>query len=395
MRASGSGPQRTGAVVVGGDYQGLGIVRSLGERGVPTCVVDDELSIARFSRYAAHAARCKDLRDEEAAVAALIEVGGRLGLDGWVLYPTRDETVAALARHRSALAERFRVPTPAWEVVRYASDKRQTYALGQRLGIPVPRTWCPHTVDELETIDADLPLAIKPAIKERFLYATKSKAWKADTRAELRELFERAVRIVAPGEVMIQEFIPGGGQQQFAYCALFAEGRPLAKMVVQRRRQHPPVFGRASTYVRTVELPLLETLAERFLREIGYYGLIELEFKHDPRDGQYKLLDVNARTWGYHAIGPRAGVDFPYLLYADQLGERVEPQRAAPGVRWIRLATDLPTGVLEILHGRLGWRAFARSVATADVEAVFSRRDPVPGIVECALIPYLAFKRGF
>jgi predicted ATP-grasp superfamily ATP-dependent carboligase len=160
MRASGSGPQRTGAVVVGGDYQGLGIVRSLGERGVPTCVVDDELSIARFSRYAAHAARCKDLRDEEAAVAALIEVGGRLGLDGWVLYPTRDETVAALARHRSALAERFRVPTPAWEVVRYASDKRQTYALGQRLGIPVPRTWCPHTVDELETIDADLPLAI-------------------------------------------------------------------------------------------------------------------------------------------------------------------------------------------------------------------------------------------
>ncbi len=44
-----------GAVVVGGDYQGLGIVRSLGRRGVPVCVIDDERSIGRFSRFATHA----------------------------------------------------------------------------------------------------------------------------------------------------------------------------------------------------------------------------------------------------------------------------------------------------------------------------------------------------
>src|SRR2546429_291973 len=53
-----------GAVVVGGDYQGLGIVRSLGRHEVPICIIDDELSISRFSRYAAHALRVKSLRDE-------------------------------------------------------------------------------------------------------------------------------------------------------------------------------------------------------------------------------------------------------------------------------------------------------------------------------------------
>jgi glycerol-3-phosphate dehydrogenase len=31
-----------GAVVIGGDYQGLGIVRSLGRRGIPICILDDE-----------------------------------------------------------------------------------------------------------------------------------------------------------------------------------------------------------------------------------------------------------------------------------------------------------------------------------------------------------------
>ena len=45
-----------------------------------------------------------------------------------------------------------------------------------------------------------------------------------------------------------------------------------------------------------------------------------------------KLLDVNARTWGYHSLGQRAGVDFPYLLYADQIGRRFPAaSRLGPG----------------------------------------------------------------
>src|SRR5713226_4907254 len=108
-----------GAVVVGGDYQGLGIVRSLGRRGLPICVLDDEWSISRFSRYATFGVGVPDLRDEEAAVKMLLEVGYRLDLRGWVLFPTRDELVAALSHHRSELAEMFRVPTPDWNTVRW------------------------------------------------------------------------------------------------------------------------------------------------------------------------------------------------------------------------------------------------------------------------------------
>ena len=84
-----------GAVVVGGDYQGLGIVRSLGRRGIPVCVIDDEHSIARFSRYATHAVHAASLRDERQTIDIVIDAGRRLGLRGWLLYPTRDETVAA------------------------------------------------------------------------------------------------------------------------------------------------------------------------------------------------------------------------------------------------------------------------------------------------------------
>jgi D-aspartate ligase len=386
---------RVGALVVGGDYVGLGIVRSLGRKGVPVCIVDDERSIARFSRFATYGVRVTDLRDERRAVETVLGVGSRLGLTGWVLYPTREETVAAFSRHRAQLAQQFRVPTPDWRTVRWAWDKRNTYRLADQLAIPIPRTWYPQRLEDLDRVDADPPFAIKPAIKEHFFYATKAKAWRADTRSELVDRFERAVALTGPGEVMVQELIPGDGDQQFSYCAFFKRGAGVASMVARRRRQHPPEFGRASTFVETTDLPLLETFSERFLRAIGYYGLVEVEYKLDRRDGRYKLLDVNARAWGYHSLGQQAGVDFPFLLFADQLGEQIAACRARAGVRWIRLVTDLPTAAYELAHGHLDWRCYLRSLVGFDVEAVFSLQDPMPAVAEVALIPYLSRKRGF
>jgi predicted ATP-grasp superfamily ATP-dependent carboligase len=399
LRAEGVGDRieagAVGAVVIGGDYQGLGIVRSLGRLRVPVCVVDDQYSIARFSRHIEHSVRVRDLRDEQRAVDALLGVGRHLGLKGWVLFPTRDETVAALSRHRDVLSEFFRVPTPGWKTVRWAWDKRNTYQLASELGIPTPRTWNPRDLNELRGIDAEPPLVIKPAVKEHFVYTTKDKAWRVDNREELERRFATATRIVEPGEVMIQELIPGDGRHQFAYCALFKDGQAVGRMVARRGRQHPPEFGRSSTFVETVDVPELETLSERFLREIDYYGLVELEYKLDAREGRYKLLDVNARTWGYHSIGARSGVDFAALLFADQLGRPVEACRARVGVRWVRFTTDVPTAAVMLFKGHLDWRSYLRSLKGFDVEGTFTRDDPVPGLVELALIPYLALKRGF
>ena len=166
-------------------------------------------------------------------------------------------------------------------------------------------------------------------------------------------------------------------------------------MLVKRLRQHPVDFGRASTFVRTVEAPEIEDMSVRFLRSIGYYGLVELEYKHGLRDGLTKLLDVNARTWGYHSLGQGAGVDFPYLLYADQVGLPVPSEVAArPGISWIRLATDLPTAATELARRRLDWRTYLRSLRVFDVESVFALDDLRPGFAELALLPYLAIKRG-
>lgn len=383
-----------GALVIGGDHPGLGVVRSLGRRGIPVYVLDDQHCVSAFSRYATRVVHVKDLRDERRTVETVLDVGRRFNLRDWVLFPTRDETVAAFARNRDELREFYRVTTPGWNSVKWAWNKKNTYALASDLGIPCPETFAPRCEAELEPLYRRLPLAVKPAVKEEFFYATKAKAWRAETPDQLHRFYAKACQIGA-GNILIQEIIPGDGQQQFSYCAFYRDGKAHGRLLARRMRQHPREFGRAASYVETVDAPQIEELSERFLNAIDYYGLVEIEFKRDPRDGKFKLLDVNARTWGFHSIGAAAGVDFPYLLFSDQVGEPVPDCRAQPGIGWLRLVTDLPVAFCEALRGQLDWAAYADSLRRTRIESVFSKCDPLPFLAEIALLPYLVAKKYF
>lgn len=384
---------KIGALVIGGDHPGLAVARSLGRRGIPVYVLEDQLSVSQWSRYVSRCIRVKDIRGERATVDTVLEVGRRFGLKGWVLFPTRDEHVAAFSGYRDELAEYFRVTTPVWETVKWACDKKNSYQLAEKLGIPIPQTWSVCRSDELHALYSHLPLAIKPAIKENFFYATGAKAWRANTPEELHSLFNRAALQIKTAEILIQEIVPGNGDHQYSFCAFCRNGRVHSSLVARRLRQHPREFGRAATYVESAEMSIVEELSERFLKSIDYSGLVEIEFKHDARDGRYKLIDVNARTWGFISIGLAAGVDFPYLLFADQLGLPIEPCRGRVEVGWLRMVTDVPTAFLDMIGGHLSPRSYIASLRNTGVESVFAKGDPLPSVAEIFLLPYLAVKK--
>ena len=385
--------ENVGAVVVGGDHPGLGIARSLGRRGIPVFILDDQHSISSFSRYATKVIRVEDILSERKTVDAVLEVGHRFNLRNWILFPTRDENVAAFSRYRSELAEFYRLTTGEWESIEWAWDKKKTYELADRLNIPHPKTFNPKSIEELRDLIPRLPLAIKPAVKENFFYATGAKAWRANTAEELLCLYNKALKQIRPEEILIQEIIPGGGNEQYSYCAFVRNGAPCCTLTARRARQHPREFGRAATYVETLDVPDIASLSERFVASINYHGVIEIEFKRDPRDDQYKLLDVNARTWGFHSIGAASGVDFPYLVYADHMGLPIKPVHATSGVGWMRLASDIPTALLDLAHGSLDLRTYLRSLCATRVESVFAWRDPLPSLAEIVMLPYLATKK--
>ncbi len=385
-------PDGPGALVIGGQHPGLGIARSLGRRGIRVCVLDDQLSVSRFSRYVEQVIRAKDLRSDRATIDALLDAGRRFGLDGWVLFPTRDEHVNAIARNREELSKQFRVTTAPWETVQWAWDKKNSYQLAERLGIPTPQTWAVKSAADLAPLYERLPLAIKPAVKEHFFYATGAKAWRVETPAQLREMYDKAAAEIEADRILIQEIIPGDGARQFSFCAFCRDGRVHSSLVARRHRQHPREFGRAATYVESSENTVVEELATRFLEHIGYDGLVEIEFKQDARDGQYKLLDVNARTWGFHTIGLPAGVDFAYLQFADRVGLPIDACRGRSGVGWLRLLTDLPTALSDVAGGHLSVGTYVDSLKHTRTESVFCRHDPLPSVSELLILPFLGVR---
>jgi D-aspartate ligase len=195
--------------------------------------------------------------------------------------------------------------------------------------------------------------------------------------------------------IMIQEFIAGGGETQFSFAALCADGQPLAGLVARRVRQHPIDFGgHGSTFVETVDEPLIEEAAHRLLAAIGYSGLVEVEFKRDSRSGHPKLLDINARMWGWHTLGRAAGIDFPYLSWQLARGADIPRIRARIGVRWVRAVTDVPAAISEMRRGRLSIGEYVRSLRPPLERAIFSLDDPLPAFADAPWLLYRRWRRA-
>jgi len=374
-----------GALILGGAHGGLAVARSLGRHGIPVGFVTDNHRITKFSRYVGFSASWAGPTGADAA-GELIEIGRRHNLAGWLLCPGGDPEATLIARDRTQLASFFRVVGPDWETARWALDKRLTYERACALGIAHPWSYYPPDRQHVEQVDARFPLVIKPTTRWQTNAFTQAKAWRVDDKAALLSRYDQAVAAAGEHDIVLQELIAGGGATQFSYAALWDRGKPVASLVARRTRQYPIEFGYSSTFVQTVENAEVETAAVRFLQSLDYSGLVEVEFKFDTRTQRYNILDVNIRAWTWIALGSRAGVDFPYLLWQVARGETVSPGKGQPGVAWMHFSRDLVAAWQEMAMGRIAPADYLVSFGVPTEFAAFALDDPLPGIVDLPLL---------
>ncbi len=383
--------ETTGALVIGGILNGLSIARSLGRRGVPVWVTTPpNIKLASCSRYTLRTLHWPE-EDCEAQVAYLLELAERYQLDQWVLFPTSDESAALLSKFHAELSRRFRVSTPNWNVLRWAYDKRLTYRLAAEERVDYPSTILPGTEADLEGVSFPFPAVLKPATHASINRFTTEKAWPAANREELLARYREARDLIPPDLILVQERIPGGGEAQFSYAALCCDGQPIASLTARRTRQYPIDFGYSSSFVETLDVPEIVAPSRRLLAAIRYTGLVEVEYKRDARDGRYKLLDINPRLWTWSPLGGHAGVDFPYLLWQMMVGRPVPEQTGRTGVRWIRMCTDVPAAIHEMLRGRMSLGTYLRSLRGPVKFALMAADDPLPGLLDLPLFAYKHF----
>jgi D-aspartate ligase len=382
-------PQVTpGALIVNGAHVSLGLARSLGRHGIPVWLLADH-PLPKFSRFVQRSFSWPGANHADGP-ASIMEIATQYRLNGWVLFSTGDEDMRMIAQNHALLASRFRVATANWETVQWMYDKRLTYQRAAALGIDCPWTFQPHDLGAVQRLNCRFPVILKPAYHKDRNEFSRAKAWKADSREALVSLYQQAASVGGKDSVIIQEWIPGSGVSQFSYAGLWNRGNEIVSLVARRTRQHPINFGRSSTFVETVEQDQIQKLACRFLKSLNYTGVIEVEFKYDQRDRQYKLLDVNGRFWTWHSLGALAGIDFPYLAWRQALGLTARPARAKTGVAWVHASRDIIAAYQEISRGELTVKDFLAGFHKPLTFANFALDDPLPAILE---LPVLSWRR--
>ena len=388
-----------GALLLGGAHNSLEIARSLGRRGIPVWLITSDNPLASLSRYVAQHLTWPG-PEWSGAVTYLADLAERHQLKGWVLFPGGDAEVQFVAQNHKTLGAVFTLITPTWDVARWAIDKRAMNARAAELGLALPTSRYPRSRDDLGNLGMRFPVVVKPTIHAGRNAFTNAKAWRADDVRALIARYDKAEALVGTDRIMVQELIPGDGRAQFSYAGVWDRGAPFGSLVARRRRQYPVDFGFTSTFVETVAQKSVEEAANRFLKSLDYSGLVEIEFKYDARDRAYKILDVNARSWTWIALGAAAGVDFSLMQWQRAIGElAVGAPAAAPaarvGVTWRYLSRDLVASMAEIFAGTLSPIACLRSLRAAAAAAVLAWDDPLPAVLEPPLVAARVLKRRF
>lgn len=379
--ASGEPP---GVVILGGAHGTLALARSLGRKGVPVWLVSNDTPLPTWSRkLAGHREWAGP--DSGGALGLLLDLAAAKNLKGALLVPGGDGEVRFAARSIEALSASYRVMLPPWERLKWLCEKPLLYRRAEELGIDIPLTYRFASLDEAADADIRFPVVLKPNMGGGDNRFSRAKVVRADDRATFLAAYRDAVGQIGLENVVVQQLIPGGGACQFSYAALWHHGQPVAEFTARRTRQYPVDFGYTSSFVEVVEAPEVIEAARRLLSSVTHHGLVEIEFKRDPRDGVLKLFDVNPRCWSWLGLAAAAGVDLGALLWESENGRPAGAAAARPGTAWMYLARDMVAAGTLAARGQLGFGDYLRSFAGVRSWATFAGDDPMPGLIDIPL----------
>jgi len=382
-------------VLVSSQHGGLGLIRSLGRKAVPVygihqhsweCAARSRYIRGRFNWNFSSAARADSL-------SFLLEVANRVGTRP-ILIATSDITALFVAEHVTALREVYRIATPPVEAVRIFSSKKQTADLCHKLGVPTPETALPRSrQDVLEFLqDTKLPVIVKGEYGE-FLQTKDHRVRVAlvASKKDLLTLYDLNAATSIP-RLIFQEYIPGDDDATWMFNGYFNDrSQCLFGATGRKLRQFPPHKGSTCLGI-CASNEVVETQTKRLTQAVAYRGPVDVGYRFDARDGQYKLLDLNPRIGAtFRLFAAPNGLDVARALYLDVTGQAVPSAQVSEGRRWIVETNDLASSWTHFRERQLTPRGWLHSLRNVQEGAWLASDDLTP----LATLPLLWIRKHF
>lgn len=387
------------AIVLGMTATGLSVARSLGRKGVRVYGVDSTLwQPGIFSRYVIPKVAPDPIRKEREFIEYLKKLGKKLSCPA-ILFFASDEHLSAVSRNRKDLQQYFIFNIPSEDMVENFLDKRRSHSIAQENGVLCPATFIVKDTQDLQDIKNKIsfPCALKPAVSHLWRNSSfgNKKLIRVDSYDELVQKFEEINKVYQ--QIMVQEIIPGNDEQIYLFYSYFnSDNKPVAYSILRKLRQHPIHFGIGSFNISEFDEEI-KNIGLDFLKKIKYHGMAGLELKRDALTGKIKFLELNMRFIMIGELAIASGIDLPYIMYKDILGEKMDKiPDFKEGVKLVNMELDIGSFWQYKKRGEITFNQYLNSFKDSKIAHTYlAIDDPMPGAFVILRLVKTIFRKVF
>jgi D-aspartate ligase len=187
----------------------------------------------------------------------------------------------------------------------------------------------------------DWPVIVKPSNGVSWwehAFPGQKKVHRVGAQEELDELMDRVYESGYADSLIMQELIPGDdSHMRVLTCYSDQSGKvTLAAFGQVLLEEHTPKgIGNHAAILTGAQAPIVKVLTS-FLEQIGYVGFSNFDIKHDPRDGTYRVFELNARQGRSNFYVTGSGYNLAGYLVEDRLrGKSLDLTLATNEILWL------------------------------------------------------------
>jgi D-aspartate ligase len=365
----------------------LSVIRSLGREGVPIVGVfgksrdvEPYMSIVRSSYFISEKRWFDETEYETNCIECLLATGKSLGTKA-VLFPVSDHDMALVSKYRTLLQRCYRLLMPSEDMLETLLNKERFYEFANHECLPIPRTFMPRDPMDIAEVGRQVryPCIIKPSwrTEEWIRRYGNTKVFRCESPAKLTRQFSQVFCYF--DKLIVQEIVTGS-ETNIVCSFTYLDGRsePLGMFLCRKVRQFPPYFGNTALAEATV-VPEVEELTRRICKQLALVGYVSIEFKCDPRDNAYKILEITpARINRQAGLADVCGMNIPYLWYSYLLGLNVKVEISDRPYCWASEVNEARSAGFYFKKKEWTVRSWLKSYRNVRRWEVFARDDILP-----------------
>ncbi|ADE83730.1 hypothetical protein PRMUPPPA20_20750 [Xylanibacter ruminicola] len=355
--------------VVGGNHHNiLGVMRSLGEKGVNSYVIIETKDKNPYVAKSRYIKQCWIVENEPIVLEVLRAEAGKHG-DKPVIIACADNLSSLLDMHYDELSQSYSLPGSKRQGrVTELMDKEVMSKFASDVGFRVPLSIATDISKCDDDISIPLPWIIKPLMSKNGLKSDIERIYTIDDWNNYKSRHATSVQV--------QQLIDKDFEYQLIGLSLDSGSKVLIPGISHVIR---PAATTNTGFLHFENLdtryePIVEK-CKKFLRKAGYSGLFSMEFLRG-KDGNDYFMEINFRNDGNAICVTAAGVNLPYIWYMSHLKSTIDIE----SFRQVRPVYVMPefADVSLIRHGQLNIFTWIKDICRTDRYMEYDKKDPKP-----------------